>query len=238
MTIDQPLIAGPGDGTPSSGPTPPSPVPGPRARTWLVGGGLAVAGATLAALLVWLPWGARNAFDHASIQPIRDTAWLGMTLDGLAMGVLAVTVSIATCLLAPDRGRRWADVGSVLTVLGGIAFAMSAFGRGVLGWFATAESVGPAAGDALLTLVSEDPTRLVLVTGGGFLSVTIGTLILAVAWWRSRVVPRWLPITLAVLTVAQFTFFEGRALDVVQILLMLSFVAFAVVFLRRRHTLS
>lgn len=246
MTIDQPLTTGSAESVPPSAP-PPVPPPAEvatgaavgiasRARVWIVGTGLAVAATTVAGLLVWLPWGARNEFDHESIAPIRDTAWLGITLDGLAMGVLAVTVALASCMITPGRGGRWADVGAVITVLGGIAFAMGAFARGVLSWFATTESIGADAGGTLLALVTEAPTRLLLVAMAGYLSVTVGTLILTVAWWRSRVLPRWLPITFAVLTVAQFTGFEGRALDVLQIVTMLTLVVFAVLFVARAST--
>lgn len=236
MTIDQPLDQ-PLDRPLSTGSPAPAPTGGPptsRARILIIGSGLALAAATVAVLLGWLPWGERNEFGYEAIAPIRDTAWLGILLDGLAMGVLAITVSLATCLLASGRGARWADVGAVVTIIGGLAFAMGAFARGAVSWFATAEAVGADAGSTVLTLVQDqEPGRLTLVAMAGFLLITVGTLVLAVAWWRSRTVPRWLPVTLAVLTVAQFTGFDGRALDVLQILLMVVFIVFAVIFVIR-----
>ena len=235
MTIDRPMTTGVPEAPPtSSGDRPDSGVS--RARVFIVGGGLAAGAATVAALLVWLPWGERNEFSYQGVAPIRDTAWLGILLDALAMGVLAITVSLATCLLTSGRGRRCADVGAVVTVLGGLAFAMGAFARGAVSWFATADQVGGAAGSRMLALVQEEPTRLMLVAMAGFLLFTVGILVLAVAWWRCRAVPRWLPITLAVLTVGQFTGLEGRALDVLQILVMAVLIVFAVVFVTRTRT--
>lgn len=235
MTIDQPLdrpLAGGPPATTAATAATDRPSTS-RSRVVMIGTGLTLAAATVAGLLAWLPWGERNEFSHEAIAPIRDTAWLGILLDGLAVGVLAITVSLATCLLAPGRGRRWAEVGAVVTIIGGLAFAMGAFARGALSWFATAEVVDAETGAAMLTLVQEEPGRLMIVAMAGFLLVSVGSLVLAGAWWRSRSVPRWLPITLVLVTLAQFTVFDGRALDVLQILVMLVFVVFAMVFMRR-----
>lgn len=235
MTIDQPLDRNPVAGGTTTAATGPAGGRTPsRTRTLLIGGGLLISALTVAGLLLWLPWGERNGFGYDSIAPIRDTAWLGIALDGFAFGLLTITASLATCMLAPGRGRRWAEVGAVVTIIGGLAFAMGAFARGAVSWFASDPTLGADAGRTLLALVEDEPARLLMVAMVGFLLVTVGMLVLAVAWWRSRSVPRWLPIALAVLTVAQFTVFEGRALDVLQILVMLVFAAFAIAFMRRR----
>lgn len=238
MTIEQPLDQ-PVDRSPAQGAMTAPAIEAPgrppsRTRTVLVGGGLLISALAVAGLLLWLPWGERNDFGYDSIAPIRDTAWLGIALDGFAFGLLAITASLATCMLAPARGRRWAEVGAVVTIVGGLAFAMGAFARGAVSWFASDPALGADTGRTLLALIEGEPGRLLLVAMAGFLLVTVGMLVLAVAWWRSRSVPRWLPIALAALTVAQFTVFEGRALDVLQILVMLVLAAFAIAFLRRR----
>ena len=56
----------------------------------------------------------------------------------------------------------------------------------------------------------------------GWLAV-LGVLLLCVALWRARAVPKWLPIAIAVLSVAQFVT-PAALLDVEEALTMLAFV--------------
>jgi len=194
---------------------------------------MAIGSLMVAAMLIWRPWGERNEFGYDAVQPIRDDAWIGTLVDAFGLCLVAITVSIATCILVRGRGRRWADVGAVVTILGGIAFAMGGFARGAVGWLATSDQIPVPAGTEMLRLVEDEPTHLMAVVMAGFLLFTLGTLALAVSWWRSAVVPRWLPVALIVLTIAQFSGIDDRLLDVLQVAVMGVFVCFAVLFLSR-----
>ena len=91
--------------------------------------------------------------------------------------------------------------------------------------------MSPADGATFIAFIKHNPAHLVVIDVVGFLSLTLGLLLLAVALWRARSVPRWLPITLLVLLVAQFAA-PNRVLDVVQAALMAVAVVIGVFYLR------
>lgn len=231
MTTELPSTTAPGTIEPHAE-APPGPVVTPT-RIGIVGSGLVLGSLLVAAMLIWRPWGERDEFGYDAVQPIRGDAWTGTLVDSFGLALVAITVSVATCVLVRGRGRRWADVGAVVTTVGGIAFAMGGFARGAVGWLATADQVPASGGAEVLRLVEDEPMHLMAVAMAGFLLFTLGTLALAVAWWRSAAVPRWLPITLIVLTVGQFSGINDRPLDVLQVVVMGVFVCFGGFFLTR-----
>lgn len=203
--------------------TPPS-----RARRATVAGGLTVGSLTIAVLLLTTPWGERNALDYASLAPIRDNVWAGLLLDGLAFAVVGVTVGLAVCSLARSRGATLATIGAVLTSLGGIAFAMGAFAFASLAWHVTDTSlVNATDGAALLAYAVDNPLHGIAVQMVGFLSFTVGLVLLAIALLRAGTVPRALPISMLAILAAQFAPIPQRALDIVQIVLMASLIGVA-----------
>jgi hypothetical protein len=198
-----------------------------QARVAIAALALTLGAVATAAAVLWRPWGERNDFAYASLAPVRDAAWAGSVLDGLGIAAAGIALGIAVCLLAPARGAVWATTGAVLTGLGGVAFSAALVAFGVLAWYVTAtDAIDAEAGTALLAYFEENPARIAVLQVPGFLLFTIGTLVLMVALWRARSVPRWLPIGVALLTVAAFIV-PGRALDVVQALQMLSLVGVA-----------
>lgn len=225
MSTDQRLS------TESSSPTgagaaPPVNAAGP-ARVRIVAAALALGAGAVAAMLLWRPWGERNAFGYGDVAPIRDNLWVGTLIDGFGFAVAAIALSLAVCLLVRDRGSSWANTGAVLGVLGGVAFAMGSFAHAALTWYATSDAISPAAGKVLLDYAEDHGVHVMLPAMAGFLTVAIAMLVLATALLRSRAVPRWLPISLIVLTLAQFGPIPGRALDFVQVALMGVLVALA-----------
>ncbi|GIE97611.1 hypothetical protein [Paractinoplanes rishiriensis] len=199
--------------TPSTTVTPAGPG---TARATLIATLLSLASLAVAVVVLWQPWGERDALGYADIAPHRDAAWLGTLVDGLAFAVVGVTLGLAVCILAPKRGSTPAAIGAVATGLGGIAFGTGMFSFGALAWFATDTSTLPAAaGTALMSRVEGAPGHLMAVQMTGFLLFTVGSLILMAALWRARSVPRWLPVAFLVLTVALFAL-SGVALNVVE----------------------
>ena len=188
-----------------------------RARATIIALALAIGALAAAVVVLWQPGPKRNDFSYASVAPARDALWTGSVIDGIGFAVAAVALGLAVCLLAPARGAAWANVGAVLTALGGIAFATALVASGVLGWYVTATEALPAeAGSTLMAYFEDNPARLAAVQVPGFLLTSFGILLLAVALWRAQSVPRWLPIAIATLTVLPFVLPTSRALDVIQ----------------------
>ncbi|GIJ73436.1 hypothetical protein [Virgisporangium ochraceum] len=202
-----------------------TPVTTGRGRVALLSALLALGAVVVAAMVLWQPWGERDAFSYSDLAPNRDAGWLGSVLDGLALGVVGVTAGLVVCLLVPARGAAWATVGALLTGLGGVAFAAGIVAAGTVFWYATEPAAIPAdAGTALLSFAEDNPGHLMGLQMAGFLLFTIGSLVLMAALWRARSVPRWLPVAFLVLTVGVFAL-GGVALDVVQAAQMLVLAA-------------
>ncbi len=202
-------------------------------RSTILAAGLALAAATDAVLLVVRPWGERDALEYADLSPVRDGMWTGVALDGISFAVIGLTLGLMVCALARSRGAAWATVGAVMTTLGGAVYAMGAYAFASLVWYATDTDVLAAAdGTRLLDYAVDHPEHGQVLHMAGFLAYTLGTLAVAVALLRSSAIHRTVPIALIVLTVAQFTPIPGRALDFLQVALMVVLAAIAGSYLR------
>jgi hypothetical protein len=199
-----------------------------RGRITIVAAALALGAGTVAAMLLWNPWPARDQLSYGAVAPVRDNTWLGMTLDGLGLAVASVALSLTVCLLARQRGAVWATVGSILTSIGGLLFAMGAFAFAAFSWYAThTDAIATSAGTELMNFAADNPAHIMGLQMAGFLLFTIGIVSLSIALLRAGTVPRWAPVALLVLTVAQFIPIPGRALDMVQVALMTVLIALA-----------
>ncbi len=89
---------------------------GSTTRIRVVAGALGAASLTVAGLLITTPWGERHdssadeVLSYDSLAAVRDGAWAGMLADGLAFGVLGLTLGLVVCHLVarpgPHRGAR------------------------------------------------------------------------------------------------------------------------------------
>jgi hypothetical protein len=206
--------------------TPPAALAVSPGRACIVAAALALGACAVAAMVIWRPWGERNAFGYGDIAPLRDNLWLGTLIDSVGFAVAAVALALTTCVLVRTRGSRFADAGATLTALGGILFAAGSFAHAAVGWFATSDVISASSGRALLHLAEDQPVRLMLPVIIGFLCVAVGTLLASTALLRSGSVPRWVPIAMIVLTVGQFVV-PTRAQDFVQITYMAVLVCLA-----------
>jgi len=188
-----------------------------RGRTRIIAATLAISAAVVATVLLFRPWQARNSFAYAELAPVRDAIWTAIFIDALAFVAVAISVALSVALVAHARGSRVANIGAVITIAGGVLFAMGAFAFVALVWLVTDTAVLPATdGARVIEAALNEMVHVALPQALGFLLFTAGTLILAVALFHSRAVPRWLPIAIVVATVLQFAFHD-RALDFVQI---------------------
>ncbi|WP_431473749.1 DUF4386 family protein [Ornithinimicrobium sp. W1665] len=182
--------------------------------------------------MVFVPWGQRNDLSYASLAPIRDAAWAGLLADALAMVAVGTGLAVVVGGLVRGRGRAWATAGGALTSVGAVVFALGASAFASLVWHATDPAVlSPDQGTALLAHAEANPGHGLLLHMVGFLTFTVGTLLLAVALLRAGTAPRWLPAAVVVLTVLLFAF-PGRPQDLAQAAQMLVFAAIGVVYLR------
>jgi hypothetical protein len=188
-----------------------------RGRTLIVAATLALAAGVVAIVLLFRPWPVHNSFLYPELAPVRDAIWTAILVDAVAFAAIGISFSLVVCLLAPGRGARIANVGAIVTTLGGMLFAMGAFAFAAMTWYITDPAALPVAdGTRLFEYTVANPEHVLLPQMLGFLLFTVGTLILAAALFRSGSVGRWVPIAIVVTTVAQFAVHD-RALDFVQI---------------------
>ncbi len=173
-----------------------------------------------------MPSPERGDFSYASFAAVRDAAWLSAVIDHLGFVLLSLDLPMAVCLLVRARGSRLATIGSALVIVGGMFFASGFYALYLMGWYATApEALSAEDGTAFMRYL-ENNLAHVLGPQAGFFAFNIGTLLLCAALWRSRSVPRGVPVAIAVLTVGQFLVPEA-ALDVAQTLFLLSLLPVA-----------
>jgi hypothetical protein len=199
---------------------------------------LAVSAATISLLLVTKPWGERldsgadDFLDYDHLLAVRQAAWWGMVVDGLAFAVVGLTLGLGALHLVRRSGRTTAMVGAVLTTLGGILFAMGAAAFATFAWFATAPGLA-GSGRSLVDYANDHRGHLLAADMAGFAAFTVGTVVLGVAALRAQVVPVTAVALFLLLTAAMFLPLPGSALDLVQMLQMLLLIGFAVVIWRR-----
>jgi hypothetical protein len=208
-------------------------------RLRVVAAALAVSAAAIAVLLATTPWGDRldsskdDVLRYDDLLKVHDAAWPSMLVDGFAFAVIGLTVGLGVLHLARSRGRTAALVGAAMTTAGGILFAMGAVSFATLAWFATADGLSDGSGQALVDYANDHPGHLMGPDMAGFLLTALGSMVLAAALIRARAVPVVAVVVYILLTLAQFVGPQGRALDFLQIAMMVMLIGFAAVVWRR-----
>jgi hypothetical protein len=132
---------------------------------------------------------------YAAIAPNRSYVWAFFLIAGVQLIVGACAVALAVWLLAPARGARWATVGGSIVWLGAAIYGVGIGGWATLYYFGTdTATLDPATAARLIDHANDDTARMLAVPIGGALLVALGSMLLAVALWRARTVPRWVPI--------------------------------------------
>jgi len=182
--------------------------------------------------------GADEMLNYDALREVRDTAWPSMLLDSFAFAVIGLTLGLGVLHLAREKGRITALVGATLTTAGGILFAMGGAAFATLTWFITADGLPDGAGQSLTDYANDHPGHLVIPSVAGFLLTALGGLILSAALIRARAVPVTAVIAYVVLTLAQFVGhgLPSRAMDFLQIAMMVLLIAFAAVIWRTTTT--
>jgi hypothetical protein len=186
-----------------------APAPGPiSARIRLLAAALTLGAAAWIAVGVWTPVDELRTGDDLPFEGVRSHrgGWLTWhLLDGLGTALVMIGLAFAVCVLVQARGARWATVGAALAVLGGLLFSAGSVSFGLLGAYATeSDALRAAAGQGLIDYVNEEGGPGLGVVVPGFLIMTLGQLLLAVALWRARTVPVWLPSAIVAAQVVLF----------------------------------
>ena len=201
-------------------------------RLRFAAGTLALSSLVIAVLVLWAPWGRRNAWSYTDVAPHRDPAWNALVLDTVAFVGVGVTFAVMTCLLTPARGRTWANIGSVLTVAGATLTAAGELSFATFNWYATSAGVSASEGTSLLVWAHHHAGHTYGATAAGFVLFTLGTLVLAGGLIRARALPLVAVVIFMVLTLSQFIG-SGRLQDLTEVATMLSLAALAVLAIRR-----
>lgn len=113
-----------------------------------------------------------------------------------------IVAVVGIAWLAHRGSSRFATAGGTLAVLGGFGHAV--FGGAMLVTVLMARDVADRAVMAQLLEEIERSALLVPFMAAGLLGTVLGTVFLGVALWRSRVVPRWVPLVLWAFLVVEF----------------------------------
>ncbi|HEY7619153.1 MAG TPA: hypothetical protein VH834_05235 [Solirubrobacteraceae bacterium] len=141
--------------------------------------------------------------DYAAIAPHRDYVWAFFAIAGVQLIVGACAAALAAWLLVPDRGARWATVGGGLVWLGAALYGVGIGGWAAVYYFATDHAtLGSATAGRFVDHVNDDTAHLLAMPIGGAVLIALGSLTIAVALWRARTVPRWVPVVGAISAVA------------------------------------
>lgn len=113
-----------------------------------------------------------------------------------------VVAVVGIAWLAHRGSSRFATAGGILAVLGGFGHAV--FGGAMLVTVLMARDAADRPVMAQLLESIEASALLVPFMAAGLLGTLVGTVLLGVALWRSRAVPRWVPLVLWAFLVVEF----------------------------------
>ncbi|MFC9690136.1 hypothetical protein ACFTSF_16440 [Kribbella sp. NPDC056951] len=155
---------------------------------------LALAVTALIALpggLLWPePSGGGETYTYGDIQPQRDLWWGLLVVLAANLVINVPAQALLTVRLVRTRGAAWATVGGVMMWIGTALYAVGGAGWAAAYYFATAPGVDPSVMDR----INADSAHVFGVMIPGALLVALGTVVQAVGLFRSKAVPRWIPI--------------------------------------------
>ncbi|MFD8077125.1 DUF4386 family protein [Streptomyces sp. NPDC059718] len=176
--------------------------------------GLVVVGNALSLLLTgFTPNGdPSHGFAFQEIAGHPDRFWALTAFGGIGQALLTTGTAFAVCLLVRTRGSVLARVGAVLSVLSGALLSAGLASIAVLYGYATDPAVlDPAAGRAFVDHANDHTWRFTALVTPGALCGIIAMVLIAVALWRGRAVPRWIPVIFFIGTLAGFVISSGLA---------------------------
>jgi hypothetical protein len=129
--------------------------------------------------------------DYGALAPHRAYTWAFFTVAGVQLVVGATAAAIAAMLLARNR---WGTIGGAAVWLGAALYGVGIGGWAAAYYLGTDPELAPDTGAALIDRINDDTAHVLAVPIGGALLIALGALLISVALWRARTVPRWVPI--------------------------------------------
>ncbi|MFD3452842.1 hypothetical protein ACFWVC_11725 [Streptomyces sp. NPDC058691] len=153
-----------------------------------------------------------NGFAFQEVAGHPGRFWAFTAFGGIGQALLTTGTAFAVCLLVRARGSVLARVGAVLSVLSGALLSAGLAAIAVLyGYAADPAVLDPAAGRAFVDHANDHTWRFTALVVPGALCGIVAMLLIAVALWRGRAVPRWIPVVFLVGTLAGFVISSGLA---------------------------
>jgi hypothetical protein len=187
MSVDSPVVetAVPGSTEPAT-----------RHRITIVCVVLALTGiASIPIGLLW-PGGSNSGtvLKVDDVQSYRQTWWV-LIMSGAVLTTLNVPAqAIAVLTLVREKGAKAATWGAGLMWVGAMMQAVGLAGFAAAYFYPSDPSVSHDAGAAVFSSIAQDHAHLLAIQLPGHLLSTIGIVVQAVALFRSKAVPAWVPI--------------------------------------------
>lgn len=173
-------------------------------------------------------------FGYADIAPIRETFWALQVFLSVEVALAVPAMALAVLLLVRHRGATLATIGATALCVGAACYVVGSAGIATFYYFTTDPALlDPGAGARLVEEVSTG-WKLYALAAPGMLLLAVGTVLQAIALWRSRSVPRWLPIASLSIVAGFFIPTSGWTGLVVQAPIVASGLAVAYFVWRRR----
>jgi hypothetical protein len=172
----------------------PRPIAVPRGRLGLLFAALLATSTSAFVLSVVSfakPIGEGELPDYAAIAAHRSYVWTFFAAAGVQLVIGATAAALAAMLLAPNR---WGTVGGSVVWIGAALYGVGIGGWASAYYFGSDPTLAPRSAAALIDRMNDDAAHLLAIPIGGAVLIALGTLMLAVALWRARSVPRWVPI--------------------------------------------
>ena len=179
--------------------------------------------------------GVENAAKmFAAAQAHRTGTYVSLVL-GVVSSALFLVGLPALLALARRPGRRalLATTAAVVTTLGGLGYVgLNGAGGGSV-YTLSSPKVAPATAAQIWAGGTDDELGLGIFALSYFVLLTLGLILLAVALFRARLVPRWVPVLLAVAVVLQGFPSSGNAARLLPLPFYLALAVLGVLALRR-----
>lgn len=148
---------------------------------------------------LWYPEGDDgDRYTYAHIQSIQDAWWGWHVFAGVNLVLGVCASALAGWILVKTRGTVLALIGGSVMWLGAALYGVGLGALASIFYFgAETAALDEPSGAKLLDYAQDHFARLYGPLLAGALLVALGTIILAVALWRAKTVPRWVPILLA-----------------------------------------
>jgi hypothetical protein len=170
--------------------------PATRARITTICVVLALTG--LASIPIGLLWpGSSNSGSVLTVDDVesyRQTWWVLIMIGAVLTSLNVPAQAIAVLTLVREKGAKGATWGAGLMWVGAVMEAVGVAGFAAAYFYPSDPSVSHAAGAAVFSSIAHDHAHLLAIQLPGHLLSTIGIVVQAVALFRSKAVPKWVPI--------------------------------------------